>query len=722
MKTLKRLLTVVLAFVMSLTVAVFSACNFTSGNNGDNGDKGNNGENGDNGGNGGDVTAEYVGSTEEITALVNAMLIQVTPQVGINFGMQELEKQEQFNVDGAGNKISDTNQRTETYTMDAAMNGKFNLLSGDADLVMTDKHKVPTTYDNYEYAFLRDWNMFSYSEEHERDEDDNKIGSNEVKDFTGKTLYWGGDMYDQMAEAGADAAIKQIFGDDFDMGEIASKLVMPEYGAMIAALADSLGAFKIEGNTATADINLAIYNLVGKLKTVLDQLKGSTTIGEFLALNEIKTVIGALTTGLTGEQAAQYVQSALATLGIVGLSIPADKDSTVYDYIIKVLSSDELYAFVNAMLTGMGSPVTLPSKLNALTLDFVLSIYNAAKGLTGDAALSIDKIKAAFNKYTSGIKEDELVYNEESATTDAEIGDFHGYGLDEDVTKNVPVNSYQRFSLKNLKLVYTLDNNKVTGQSVSFAVKEQSKNAGINAGLDYMEKLSLVSNPELLDKWLAEFEPEVISVYTYAMDMNISVSVEYPATEYTLKNIDNNEIIYDKYEWVDGTKYEAGAYIRSEEIKHMIDGLPEERNVYIDWNDYKVAANVNGGKLVGVNLYEDGNSVGVLKNNTKVAFKGVAEWYDDEKQQNETKPVSIELYAKVEESDYGVRVHFYQAPIAEEKPSEGPSFPWGGGSVNKSGIVEASMSKSTVYYKNTVKGILAGGHASSTKFDPTADL
>lgn len=693
MKTLKRLLTVVLAFVMSLTVAVFSACNFTSGNNGDNGDKGNNGESGDNGNNGGnggdDVTAEYVGSTEEITALVNAMLTQKVEYAGMTESVAIKSKGNRYRINSAGQTISEMSSYDDNDN--SGLSGNFNLKAGDGDIVITSESVVPDleqSYNRYSYTLLRDWNAFSYSEM-----DPETGASVKVTDFKGKTLYWNGKITDLMSDAGV-PDINAIFNTT-SLGELAGSIIVPAYGASIAAFADQLGAFTIEGNKATADLNKAAYNLVQKVTAVLDKIDENTKVGDLLALEEVKDLITALTTGLTGAQIKEYATQIIdvvcsipmfengGTLSqmLTALNVdvsklfvePAEGD-TAYDYIVKLISSNELYKFINDVLKAvqlMNNPtatslITLPSNVNEIKLNWFLDF----------AGIDVAKIKSLVSSYTEGTNETTLKINQSSNvikvsyhTSDPETG--------EDVEEIITVNSrtHNYVTASNMKVEYTLDGNRVVSQKISTnesrTFRESNYSSISNHKVDYVE----------MDEG--------------SESVSITATLNYPAEAYELADISSNPVIYSRGEWLADKTYtdDVNIYIYRELFSDL--GIAEEYEG-VEVAEYIATANIVNGVYKGFELSdEQGNKVTVGENSFQISVKPYK--YGDDGREYGT-PVNVTVDMKKSE---------YNSAYVELL-------------INNRYCTSINFSQDTVYYQNTVSKLLVGGHASSTKFDPMA--
>ena len=243
-----------------------------------------------------------------------------------------------------------------------------------------------------------------------------------------------------------------------------SAFYVPATAAAAIEAADQLNALTVEEGKVTVDISLMMRNALLKVKAFLDKINDNTTIGQFLALEEVKSLIEGLTVGMTGaelqamvammllqiemtpaeEGSSVTVGQMLAQYGISlsALAVPADANSSAYDYLIKFISSDEINTFIDKMLEMSGSEIKMPANLKDVKLGFVL---NALK------MPSIQSYKDLINNCLTLITETGIFLPAE--------------GTD----KNIVISG--------VKIIYTLNNRVLTGQRAEAKIVVPAKSS-----------------------------------------------------------------------------------------------------------------------------------------------------------------------------------------------------------------------------------------------------
>lgn len=409
MKIFKKISVVLFAFIMAMTVAVFAACQPVENQN----DK--------------DKNNDKVVNTE-VQNLITALSSQSVEYVDFNMevSVESIYKNiyKNYNI---------SNQK-------ATVTGKFDVLNGNGDVVAV----LP---EEYSYLFLRDWDMYGYD------------SKSEVVDFSGITLNNAGSIKDYFNQ------VPELSG--IDIGQLVSALYVPVTAAAAVEAAEELNALKIENGKVTVDVNLMLHNALLKVKAFFDKITDNTTIGQFLALDEIKWLIEEATAGVSGanlqtmlsamllqiemspaeEGSTVTVGQKLAEIGInvslSSLAVPADANSTAYDYIVKFISSDEINTFIDQVLKASGSETTMPANLNDIKLSFISS----ALGIP-----SIEIYKEAINASLNFITETGIL---------------------------IPAEGTEKITtISGVKIIYTVNSNNVlTGQRVEAKIVVPEKNS-----------------------------------------------------------------------------------------------------------------------------------------------------------------------------------------------------------------------------------------------------
>lgn len=422
------------------------------------------------------------GSTKESTALLNSMLAQefAALSADVNADITITEETYEYDNDTKGKKLDSTQ-----HTMNMVETTKMNLKDANADITV--KMTADKDVAEYTYAFLRNFHFFDYD----------ALESGEVKNWNNNiTLNYGGNAFDEMEldNPMLGEFIGGAMGDAF--GEAYSTdLKVCTY--TLTKLADSFGALKIEKNKATIDVNAMAYGMATQITAVLNKLDDNTTVGDLLKEPAIKNVLMSITElfPVTEVKAAidEIVKSlpdeVKGTLTAVDIDlskifVAPDKNSTTYDYILKILGSQELLNAVNKALQSAipsdsamsGVPVGLTETFDKMKISAILQM--------ADAPIKVTDLKDFVTPYLQGITKTNFTLT-----------------VDEEGT----------FTLSDASIVYTLSGNKVTKQDISakFSMLSTSYGDGSNR----------------------------IREYTTAG--TATATIEYSATEYTLADISN---------------------------------------------------------------------------------------------------------------------------------------------------------------------------------------
>lgn len=378
MKLSKKLMALLVAGTMSVSAFALAACDNLPGDNGgkpgdntgDNGnnggDSGNNGgDSGNNGGNGGTVT--------EQDKLINSL------------------KEISFSgIDASINLSEDYVGQNYFHKMTANQSVKVDLKSGNADIKINETEESTNDGQTHKSAddtnlYIRNWNLLS--EEYAYDE---ATGSSKA---TGNLLY-GGNLKDMAADLelpeGVD--LSQIIGEKnlVDFAVENSPAALGETLSIVTAIANAADAVTVTDTKATVNINLMAYNMASDIKNLVNGVTVTTTVNDILSSNYLKKYLMVFTEmipvetvqqglaslkdvnvadiieGINASQGGQVPEEVLAVFEKMDLSkvaaITPDANSTTYDYILKILGSEELCTLLKTTivdLMGAGAPAAL---------------------------------------------------------------------------------------------------------------------------------------------------------------------------------------------------------------------------------------------------------------------------------------------------------------------------------------------------------------------------
>lgn len=296
-----------------------------------------------------------------------------------------------------------SSQDSQSITLDGKMtqglattkvSANVNYGAGNADIFASENNA-------YHYMFIRDWKVYTA--------EDSKT---EIKDFSSVPLKLGTDL-----KAAAEEELGEMTDLVFTQIPAFVNGALSAYNSLIISFAKAANAVAYKNNTLTVNYNLAFYNMYNDTKSVVDGLKITTTVGDLLGNNTIKKYMQVLTefvtvdeintavdlvkgmlestpeapeigvnpvsevdedTDLTPEnpETPDYTEM-MQTLGVIveavdGLldAVKADANSTTYDYLLKLLSSEELKELINS---SVGEEV-LAKKLSEYSVGDLLSL------------------------------------------------------------------------------------------------------------------------------------------------------------------------------------------------------------------------------------------------------------------------------------------------------------------------------------------------------------
>lgn len=284
------------------------------------------------------------------------------------------------------------------------VSGKANL-DGNADLLFI-MSGSGSAEDTYLYTFMRGWKIYGL------------LDYKEITDFTAPDL----DIY----------VIKDI-PESFEEEMWKNGITLPEGFDIRTALNESLKAGDFRpllgfANAASAltkgessltiDLNKAVYNFVNDLFKVVNGLTAETTIGDILNNENLKKYADALTKDFDYDDIAEAIAEINKNLGdsaegaelfakVSKLfeNVKPDRNSTGYEYFIKILASEEFLDFLNGILHDGGFPagVGLTKKLTEFTIGEIFTTLHL------DVS-KLDEIKTSFAELLKNVTESSVSF------------------------------------------------------------------------------------------------------------------------------------------------------------------------------------------------------------------------------------------------------------------------------------------------------------------------
>lgn len=390
---------------------------------------------------------------------------------------------------------------SDCVTGTTTVNAKIDFAAGNGDILYSESVTGGTEEGTvYGYAFLREWDVLVDTEEYET----------EVTDYSVLNLVRT-DIADLVAgQTGTEIDFSEVPIDEILSGGIS----FANY--MLSSFANAAGALTVENGTAVIDLNKAVYNFAGDIKTLVNGITAETTVGDLLdnatvrkyamvftelaSTEDVQTGItqlaamAAMLQMMTPDQIAEMgeygemiamAQALLKDVNISALAnVKPDKNSTTYDYIVKILKSDEFNAVVSGIVlnamsqgtyaTAASMPVTI--SLTDMKVGELLAI-SSEEEITVDEALKNlrDGVAKAFENIT-----------ETAITVIVSEEDYDGGAATEYKTV-----------ISDAKITYTVDGEKITGQSVVLKIAESvdgalSSETEVSVTVDYSDTVSLV--------------------------------------------------------------------------------------------------------------------------------------------------------------------------------------------------------------------------------------
>lgn len=456
------------------------------------------------------------GSTTQSTILLNSMLSQDFNAIAVNADVK-INGSAKVYANDNGTKGKLLQEGTETIGMSET--GKFNLKSGDADITVKSTNNDKTS--SHEYMFLRNWHAFDY------DALDNGMVTNWGSNVT---LNYSGNPFDSLTEEGSPAwsqYLPSVFG---EMVSELTNTTTKTYTYSIAKIADSFNGLTIDSKqkTATIDLNATVYGAVTAIGEVLSSINDNTTIGDILKTDAVKNILMSVTELFPATEIKSAFDEVLQSLPVeikqmidsmgIDLSkifIAPDKNSTTYDYLVKIISSEELKNAINKIIQFAMQQQGVTGGIGFGLTDTLDKMKVAP--LFQMAGISVTDIARSFKDYTKQITKDSFVINLPDENGESDNLSPSPYDAARETTSTVTITG--------ANIVYTLsDDNKVSKQDISATCAHT---------------FTEVYNEEIED---------------YNMTYVIKGTLEYAATDYTLADISNCKTAEYAKQYTDNAK------------------------------------------------------------------------------------------------------------------------------------------------------------------------
>lgn len=267
------------------------------------------------------------------------------------------------------NKLSDAKEWGEwkdIYRHFISGSIKANYADGDADIVY--KYMQPDGEQSYShdyiYCFLRDWDSFVEKGVEEIDFDEHEFWRDSDNIF------------------------------DYEFFDAAWIEKLARFNHVFIYLGNATDSVESNGDKLTVDLNKTAYELISGIKEFINGLKPTTTTGDILSDKTISTIISSIVnmftpqealdiavkmlTGANNEYKSQYDNDIFPyyndVMNILG-EIKPDKNSTTFEYLVKLLTDDKTYDLVSKILKEE-MDVVLPAALDKITLSFLADTFN----------------------------------------------------------------------------------------------------------------------------------------------------------------------------------------------------------------------------------------------------------------------------------------------------------------------------------------------------------
>ena len=556
MKKLHKVLMSVTAIVMAFSMTAMTACvdgegGSNPGNNPGNisgGTEGGNTEGGNQGGNqGGNATVTKTDAQKTIEAFQN----QSFKAVGVEVVSDTTSTYVSYSCDAEGKILDGATKEESARNSVVEISEKVNLVNYAGDMkscatytdIDADGNLIKSTENKYYgYEFLRDGYDFYVPS--------NDGIKEEITDFSNVTFH--------VEESTIPSQLEEILAQMPEDG-VPAGLLVPI--TTFLNLADVYEGATFADKKLTVNLNKVVYGLYNDVVEVIENLDDDTTVGDIFTAAPVKNLIESLTYGLDAKEVYDQIYSAIIESGTVPkaqidavlVSVPKPEEGeNVYSYLVKIIESKEVATLLGALASSYG--ITLPedTAIADMKISEVITIVMGAMGgapqdaaPAAPAAPSMEDIKAMLKNMLDGyvtVTEDKLTITVYETPTE-----------------------YNKMDASAAQLVFNVGDD-YTVSSIDFSVEAVTYYGNIYVG-------------STNNTW-----------YDTVQKSTVTGSIELPATEYTLKDINKNKVEKFKYVLEDESQ---------DRYVGRINDPAAERRVY----DIYIGAEVKDGVLEDVKAY-----------------------------------------------------------------------------------------------------------------------
>lgn len=371
---LKKFLTILMAFLTAVSVFSFSACGNSSGNTPDYDNSQNGGDNSgdkdddnDGGGSGGQDKPEI-----SVETFLNQVFNREITVIGYTSSHSSVLQ------DGYFEAGSETPVILKSGTKERSAEGKIDLKSGNMDFYEYAAEESKSSLKPVGEKYLRGWEYF--------------YGGN------GGELIYGGNIIENIGDMFEKPDLPFKLPLDFPVFDLngffslAGGLFSGTANYILLSVANSFEALTLKEGEATVDLNKFAFNLLEGVKELVQSLDENSTVGDILTNETFKKLFAPVTEIVSPSDLKTLLSMLIARAGFGGLLeqfgikydldslLPEpDEQSTTYDYILKIIGSEELKRLINALIIVSAKPGTnvflLPDTIDNIRLDVIIRVF-----------------------------------------------------------------------------------------------------------------------------------------------------------------------------------------------------------------------------------------------------------------------------------------------------------------------------------------------------------
>ncbi len=373
----------------------------------------------------------------------------------------------------------------------------LNLASGNADAAYSVYSGVADEEVTLNYYFLRSLDIYSAAVKAQTDGDGKLQKPDNIAGATVKYLGNITEMLESLPDKiPADTPVEipelpalsdgAVSGAVLEMFASLGTAAVPS-GFPLAVVADMFGALTVADGKAEIDLNLLAYNAVQEAAKIVNSLTAETTIAEIFTNVDFIRLVSPFVNLVTAEDihknfakiakavtSNEKISAILGDIDLSGLDVKPDEGSTAYDYVVKIIFSDELNKTVMSCLSKVVEDLIpkleemypalkdiLPSLPSSSVISEMIKFTQIPISLMLGDKVTISGIKADFAKSAAGVSK--TLFDTENAV------------------------------MENAKICYTLGANGITGleNSGRFAGQATVENKADGQSVEYTVKYDI---------------------------------------------------------------------------------------------------------------------------------------------------------------------------------------------------------------------------------------